>query len=179
MAERIPPQPHPSRLTPFTGHPVVAGIVPGQPDLVALTAASLAQANGADVYFGYVDESRFTAQEFADGTVRHEPIDPDGAGDDWTATHALLTSQLTQALDGQDVRWHLRYLAGRIDRALTHLARVVDAATLVVGAHRPTHRHVPEFLQRSVGLQLSHRQHRPVLIVPLHVVDWRARAPWE
>lgn len=180
MAERIPAQPRPDRLTHFAGHPIVVGVLPGQSELVALTAASLARATNAPaIYFGYVDTARFTAEEFADGTVRHEPIDPDIEGGDWMVTRDTLTRQLTEVMAGQEVPWHLRYLAGRVDRALTHLARAVDAAAFVIGTHRTRHRRVPEFLQRSIGLQLSHRQHRPVLVVPLQVVDWKGQAPWE
>lgn len=176
----VPPQPDPTRLTDFAGHPVVVGVVPGQPPLVALTAASLARATGAPaIYFGYVDPTRVVVQEHTDGRVRHEPIDPDLADDDWTATEQALIDQLTEAMTGQDQTWHLRYLAGRADRALTHLARAVDAASLVVGTHVRRHHRIGDFLTRSIAVQLAHRQHRPVLVVPLRVVDWHDRAPWE
>ena len=82
MVERVPPQPHPSRLTDFAGHAIVVAAVPGQAPLVGLTAASLARATGAPaVYFAYVDQTRYTDEEFPDGTVRHLPINPDAAGD--------------------------------------------------------------------------------------------------
>ncbi len=180
MAESLPPQPHPDRLTPFAGHSVVVGIVPDQPPLVALTALSLARAtNAAGLYLAYVDVSRYTEQEFPDGTVRHAPIDPDLPDDAWTTTEQQLRAQVTQVMTGQDVAWHFRYLAGRVDRALTHLARAVDAAVLVLGTHVARHGHGPDFLHHSHAVQLSHRQHRPVLVVPLQVVDWKGRAPWE
>jgi nucleotide-binding universal stress UspA family protein len=78
------------------------------------------------------------------------------------------------------VPWEFRYLAGRPDRALTHLARVVDAALIVVGtrAHGGGAR-MREFFEGSVAVHLAHHQHRPVLTVPLQVVDWKEiRAPW-
>ncbi len=31
----------------------------------------------------------------------------------------------------------------------------------------------------SVSANLAHRLHRPVLLVPLEVVDWQGLAPWE
>jgi hypothetical protein len=37
------PQPDVSRMVDMAGHPVVVGVVPGQPELVALTAASWAR----------------------------------------------------------------------------------------------------------------------------------------
>lgn len=181
MAEHVPPQPHPDRLTDFAGHPLVVGVTPDQPALVSLTAASLARATGAAaLYFAYADPSRYAVAEYPDGTVRHLPIDPDLADDDvWQDRAERLTAQVAAAMTGQDVPWHFRYLAGRADRALTHLARAVDAAAYVVGTHTRAHRHVPDFLHHSTAVQLAHRQHRPVLTVPLRVVDWQGRAPWE
>ncbi|OIQ88205.1 universal stress protein family protein [mine drainage metagenome] len=175
------PQPSPSRMVDFAGHPAVVGVVPGQPELVPLTAASLARSMGAPMlYFAYVDASRFVAEEYADGTVRHMAVDPDGVDDTWRDTENDLRAFLTDVLAGSDVRWELRYLAGRPDRSLTHLARAVDAAVIIVGTRAPGHgARMHEFLNGSVALQLSHHQHRPVLTVPLSVVDWKARTPWE
>lgn len=181
MAPHVPPQPHPDRLTDFAGHPLVVGVVPDQAPLVALTAASMARATGAPaLYFGYVDPSRYTVEEYPDGTVRHASVDPDLANDDvWTSLEERLIAQVTTAMAGLEAPWRFRYLAGRADRSLTHLARAVDAAAFVIGTNVTRHRRIPEFLHHSVGLQLSHRQHRPVLLVPLHVVDWKGQAPWE
>ena len=62
----------------------------------------------------------------------------------------------------------------RPDRSLTHLARAVDAAVIVVGAATPgvSHR-MHHLLEGSVATHLSQHQHRPVLVVPLAVVDWK------
>lgn len=177
--DRLPPQPAASRITEFAGHPVVAGVRPGQSSLVALTAASLARGTGASaVYFAYVDPSRYTDEEFPDGTVRHLPVDPDLADDMWHEAESALQQEIGDTMRDQDVTWAFRYLAGRTDRALTHLARFVDAAAFVIGARSGRHR-VRDFVNESVSVQLSHRQHRPVVVVPLTVVDWKARAPWE
>ena len=178
--ERVPPQPHPSRMTEFSGHPFVVGIVADQSPLVALTAVSLARATGAPaLYFAFVDGSRYADVEYADGTVRHLSIDPDLDDELWREREASLVDMVTESMAGQDVPWHFRYLAGRVDRALTHLARAVDAAAFVVGTHVGRHHRIADFVNGSVSMQLSHRQHRPVLVVPLSVVDWEARAPWE
>lgn len=180
MPEHTPPQPQPDRLTDFAGHPLLVGVVPNQATLVALTAASLARATHAPaVYFAYVDTARLTEEELPDGTVRHTPIDPDLADDTWTQTRDLLTAQIDRALQGQGVQWRFRYLAGRVDRALTHLARAIDAAAIIVGTHAAGQHRGLDFFHHSVGVHLAHRQHRPVLFVPLQVVDWKGRAPWE
>lgn len=162
-------------MTPFSGHPIVVGIVPHQPELVALTAASWSQASGGvTVYFAYVDGARFTVEELPDGAVRHAPVDPDSLDEAWMHTQQLIEASLTQVLAGSGVPWELRYLAGRADRALTHLARAVDAAAIVVGSRAPgAGARLREFMDGSVAVHLSHHQHRPVLVVPLSVVDWQ------
>jgi nucleotide-binding universal stress UspA family protein len=160
------------------GHPLVVGIVPGQPELVALTAATWARAAGASpLYFAYADPTRLVVAEHADGTVDHMPVDPDGADDRWRAVQADIEHFLGQVLG--DVPWQFRYLAGRADRALTHLARTVDAAALVVGTRAPgPAARMRSWLDGSVAIHLSHHQHRPVLVVPLQVIDWTAPSPW-
>jgi nucleotide-binding universal stress UspA family protein len=171
----VVPQPRPPRLTPFAGHPVVVGVVPGQPELVALTAASLAAASGAAIYFAYVDPRRVVDRELADGSVLHSDLDPDLSDDEeWRQRQADLEETITRSLSRQTVSWELRYLAGRPDRALTHLARAVDAAAIVVGTRAPEgRRRVHHLLEGSVASHLAHHQHRPVLVVPLTVVDWK------
>ena len=180
MGEHVPPRPHPSRSTEFAGHPLVVGVVPDQPAVVALTAISLARATQASaLYFAYVDGSRYADEEYADGTVRHLSIDPDVDDEDWPEREAGLTRTVEGWMAGQDIPWHVRYLAGRADRALTHLARAVDAAAFVVGSHPGRHRRIVDVVNGSVSMQLSHRQHRPVVVVPVSVVDRDGRAPWE
>ena len=96
-----------------------------------------------------------------------------------TREPAHLRRDLTRTLSGIDLDWDLRYLAGRTDQALTHLARAVDAAVIIVGSRAPYQgARMREFVEGSVAVHLAHHQHRPVLTVPLDVVDWKARTPW-
>lgn len=170
------PQPSPERMVPLSGHPLVVGVTPHQPELVLLTAAAWAKGTGVDaLYCAYVDGSRFTREEYADGTVLHDAVDPDGVDDAWQDRERQLTDAIAAVLEDSGVPWHFRYLAGRPDRALTHLARAVDAAGFVVGTSAPgAGARMREFLEGSVAVRLSHHQHRPVLVVPLRVVDWHA-----
>lgn len=174
MSARVP-QPHPSRITPFRGNAVVAGVEPGQPELVAITAAGLAASLDGRLYFAYADPFRITEEEFPDGNVRHVGLNPDLYDDDsWRRNERELLAAITETLADNPVSWEFRYLAGRPDRALTHLARAVDAAVIVVGAGRAgAGGRLHEVLQRSVGTHLAHHQHRPVLVVPTSVVDWK------
>lgn len=168
------PQPGPDRIVPPAGRPLVVGVLPGQDGLVALTAARWALALHAQLYCGYADPSRLTLAELPGGHVQHAPLDPDGADERWHATRDLLQAELAAVLGPTGVVWHLRYLAGRADRALTHLARAVDAGALVVGSRSPgAGARLREAVGGSIGLHLASHQHRPVLIVPLRVVDWR------
>lgn len=169
------PQPYPSGLTPFVGHPIVVGVVPGQPELVVLSAALLATALGSSVYFAYVDPRRVVEREFADGRVLHVDLDPDISDDEqWRQRQVELEHAISVSLAGKHVTWEFRYLAGRADRALAHLARAVDAAMIVVGTRAAHGEHrLHHFLEGSVGSHLSHHQHLPVLVVPLAVVDWK------
>lgn len=170
------PQPGLDRMVPLRGHPLVVAVAPGQPELVVRTAAAWARDGGAQaLYCAYVDPSRFAREELPDGTVRHDAVDPDGADEAWQERERSLVDRLALLLDGEGVPWHFRYLAGRADRALTHLARAVDAAAFVVGTRAPgAGARVREALEGSIAVRLSHHQHRPVLVVPLQVVDWSA-----
>jgi len=160
------------------GRPLVVGIVPGQPELVALTAASWGRAIGSSMlYFAYADPTRAVLAEHPDGSIDHAPVDPDGADDGWRAVQTDIEHFLGEVL--HDVPWQFRYLAGRADRALTHLARAVDAAGFVVGTRPPgPAARVRHWLDGSVAVHLTHHQHRPVLVVPLQVIDWTAPSPW-
>lgn len=173
------PQPSPERMTPFGGGALVVGVRPGSDPLVVLSAAALARTTGGVMYFAYVDEQRYTEREFPDGTVQHSDINPDAADDSWRRVEARIKDELAGLLGDSGVPWQFRYLAGRPDRALTHLARAVDAAVLVVGNRAPEHgAKVREFMDGALALKLAQHQHRPVLAVPLSVVDWKAPMPW-
>ena len=189
MVHHRVPQPSPERMAPVPGAPLVVGVSPGQPELVALTAAAwavaLGGARGAEatgavpLYFGYADPDRVVETEFPDGTVRHADLDPDQADDSWQEREQRIREFLTRTLADHAGPWEFRYLAGRPDRALTHLARAVRASAIVVGARHPSGaERMREFFAASVAVQLTRHQHRPVIIVPLAVVDWRAPAPW-
>lgn len=177
-AEGRVPQPGVERLTPFAGHPVVVGVVPGQDPLVVLTAAAWARAAGGPLHLAYADPSRYVVDERPDGTVTHAAVDPDALDESWRETEAALREVAGRLLRDEPPTWDLRYLAGRPDRALTHLARAVDAAVIVVGARSGrTGSRLRELVEGSVAAHLAHHQHRPVLTVPLRVVDW-AESPW-
>ena len=175
------PQPALDRMVPFAGHAVVVGVVPGGDPLVVRTAAAWADDARSRLVAAYADASRAVVEEHPDGSVTHASLDPDSADDAWQGTAERLRAEVAAELAGARVPWELRYLAGRPDRALTHLARAVDAAVIVVGSRaQGSLAHVRELVEGSVAVHLAHHQHRPVLTVPLAVVDWKElRTPWE
>lgn len=162
------------------GNAVVVGIVPNQPDHVLLTAAGLAAKFGGEVVCAHVDVERYTIEASADGTVTAFPLDPDGAELVREDFDPGLAEHVRTVLADMTVRWSVRELAGEPAHELSRLANEVDAALIVVGSRQPGIRAgVREFFSGSVAANLAHRQHRPIVVVPLSPVPEGAALPWE
>jgi nucleotide-binding universal stress UspA family protein len=147
--------------------PVLMGVVPGQPLAVAHRAAELASSLGVKLVCAYVDVTTYLAKE-PDGRVEARPIDPDGVDDDIEGISAGIRDRLHDALDGAGVDWSFVTLSGDPARALGRLAETTDASIIVVGTReRGLGARFEELLVGSVAVHLTHRQHRPVLVVPL------------
>ena len=159
---------------------VVVGVVPGQPDAVVRTAARFAASLGADLVCACVDPTRYAIETLPDGTVLTLPIDPDQGDEAAEVVDPELHAALAAALDDAGVRWSVRALAGGPAQELSRLAEELDAAMIVVGTREPgLLGSMREFFSGSVAAQLTHRQHRPVLVVPLDPVGPDAALPWE
>ena len=64
--------------------------------------------------------------------------------------------------------------------ALARLADICGVEMIVVGSRRRGVRSgLKEFFAGSVAAQLAHRQHRPVVVVPVHPVAAGTPLPWE
>ncbi len=147
---------------------VVVGVVPRQPAAVVRTAATFAERFGAELVCATVDTSRFTLAHAVDGPDVTMPIDPDVLGPAPTTFDPDLEVTLAVALEGRPVRWSVRALAGSASQELARLADDLDAAMIVVGTREAGLRgSLHEFFNGSVAVQLAHRQHRPVVVVPL------------
>lgn len=164
-----------------TRHPViVVAVEPGQPDTVLVHAATLARDLGAELVCAHVDMSRYPVEERADGSVSSAPFDPDLPEFGEGQFDRMLEEHIRDVLADSPVHYSLRELAGDPARALGHLADVVHARLIVVGTHRPgLRRGVRDFFNGSVAVHLAHRQHRPVLVVPLSPVTDDGDLPWE
>ena len=147
--------------------PVVMGAVPGQPRAVAHRAAELALGLGVPLICAYVD----VTSDLADDQAGHDgarPIDPDGVDDDVEGIAAALKARLGETLEAGGVPWSFVALAGDPARALGRLAEASRASIIVVGTReRGLGARFEELLVGSVAVHLTHRQHRPVLVVPL------------
>lgn len=147
--------------------PVVMGAVPGQPQAVAHRAAELALSLGVPLICAYVDVTSYLADDQA-GHDGARPIDPDGIDDDVEGIAAALKARLGETLDAGGVNWSFVALAGDPARALGRLAGASGASIIVVGTReRGLGARFEELLVGSVAVHLTHRQHRPVLVVPL------------
>lgn len=145
---------------------VVVGLVPGLSSRVLKEAARYAQLLKAPLLVVHVDVTRFVTYEDPDGYVHSAPIDIDVAGSD--SDLAAVTAAARQTLEGHDVDWSVRQLVGDPALALKHFAEKIDARLLVVGTRkRGFGESVREFFTGSVAARLAHRQHRPILVVPL------------
>lgn len=150
---------------------IVVGVEDRMPPPVLVEAARIARDLGAELVCGHVDRSQYAISEDPDGTVHSRPFDPDLPEQPDAVFPEELTARIGTVLQGAglgDVTWSGRELAGDPAHALAHLANVLDARLIVVGTHEPGARGgLREFFQGSIATHLAHRQHRPVLVVPL------------
>lgn len=159
---------------------VIVGVEPDQADAIIHHAASLASRLGADLVCAWADPRRAQVEQFADGSETSRPIDPDVPETGTPEFPAELASHLARLLTPTGLRWETRRLSGVPAKALGELGDALGAMLIVVGAHRGTVRGtVEEFFNRSVAVQLSHRQHRPVVVVPVDPVPFGRPLPWE
>ncbi|HEX4059002.1 MAG TPA: universal stress protein [Galbitalea sp.] len=162
-----------------SGTAIVVGVVGNQPDEVLLQAANFASHFNAELVFATVDMTRYTVAEAPDGSVSAFPIDPDAAELTHEEFDPELASRVKDILDGIDVKWSLRALAGDPAHELSRLAERLDAALIVVGTrHEGFSGGLREFFTGSVAVHLAHRQHRPVVVIPLSPLPHGSHLPW-
>ncbi len=158
---------------------IVVGVFPRVPDLVLTQAVVFAKQFGARLVLAYVDTERYVVSRHGRGAVVSAPIDPDVGDDEPNDFPADLLEHITSAIGDSDVEWAIRLSAGDPADALSTLADALDATAIVVGTHRPSVRSsVGEFFNGSVAVHLAHRQHRPVIVIPVAPVASDDAVPW-
>ncbi|MGF3057512.1 universal stress protein [Microbacterium sp. YY-01] len=144
---------------------VIAAIQPDQPPHVLAEAVKYAQMLQKALVVVHVDVTRFVTYEDPDGYVHTAPIDLNldvGAAD-----FAQVQAAAEKTLDGSGLVWTARQLVGDPALAIKQLANSIDATLIVVGTRRRgLGESIREFFTGSVAARLSHRQHRPVLVIP-------------
>lgn len=158
---------------------ILVGVIPGQPPAVVAAAATYAERFDADLVCATVDTSQYTVAALTDGSVLAMPIDPDAIQARTDDQDEQLSSMIEQALHDRPVSWSVRHLAGTPARELAKLADEIGALMIVIGTReRGIRGSLREFFNGSVAAQLAHRQHRPVIVIPLDPAGPDAALRW-
>ncbi|ROS58141.1 nucleotide-binding universal stress UspA family protein [Frigoribacterium sp. PhB160] len=158
---------------------VVVGVVPTTAVAVVERAAEFAARFGTGLACVTVEPDRMAFAEGIDGTVLSYPLDPDSYAAEIEFDPAL-EARLAPIARAHGVELAPFALVGEPASVLGVLAERVDAPMIVVGSREAGLRgSVREFFAGSVALHLSHRQHRPVVVVPLAPVARAEALPWE
>jgi nucleotide-binding universal stress UspA family protein len=159
---------------------IVVGVFPGQPDRVVLEAAEFARRFHAELVCAQVNSAGYLVYETPDGMVSSLPFDPDLPELDDPGFDPELAEHLGQLLDPTGVAWSTQSVTGDVPTTLGSLADTLDAVLIVVGTRRHGLRNsLQEFFAGSVAAHLSHRQSRPVIVIPLTPVGEDAALPWQ
>lgn len=136
---------------------------------VIATAAWYAERFDAELTFAAVDADPFTMGETPTGYLV-TIADLSGADRPEREFPATLARMIDETLAPHEIPWHPRVAAGSPSRELSVLAEEIDALMIVVGTREGLRGAVREAVNGSVAAALSHRQHRPVVVVPLDPV---------
>jgi len=164
---------------------VVVGVVEHQKEVVMTEAARLAARFGVPLVCAFVDVRRFVTGRHEDGTVTSVPIDPDLSEVEADPFDPELADRIHASIArslgaGTELPVIFRQLAGDPADALGALAEQLDAELIVVGSRHPgLMSGVRGFFAGSVAVRLAHRQHRPVVVVPVAPVKADEPLPWE
>ncbi|MET1022377.1 MAG: universal stress protein [Arthrobacter sp.] len=146
--------------------PVVVG-VPWEPDgHLVRVASGLAASLDAHLICAYVDPSSYLTEWEPAGLRSGASLDP-AFNSESDFPSSLVRDGLQAILGPPGEEWSFRVLNGAVAPALDRLAVSADASLLVVGGQRPGRlAAMGRILEGSVGVELTYRQSRPVLVVP-------------
>jgi len=159
---------------------ILVGVTYGQPDTVLRHAAHFARTFGAALVCAHVDPGRYVVEERPDGSVVSLPLDPELPELKDTDFDEGLVAQVRAAVADDSIDVSFRELAGDVAYALTRLADICDVELIIVCSRRGgVKAGLKQFLTGSVAAHLSHRQHRPVVVIPVAPVAEGKPLPWE
>ena len=160
---------------------LLVGVEPGQSPTVLDAVASLAAQLHARVVCVHVQSGRFVTERLPENLAEANPAVSAAAHPDEQEVSFPqgLRDHLAEVLDPRQVSWQARAVEGDPAKALAQLAEELDATMIVVGTRRKGWRsRMEQFIDGSIAVSLSHRQSRPVLVVP-QVANESGRLPWE
>ncbi|WP_404286878.1 universal stress protein [Glutamicibacter arilaitensis] len=145
---------------------LLVGIEPGQAPAVLEAVIELAETTGAKIMCLYADSGRFVTERLPTGEIV-EDTTFDGDEQLPQDFSPALAEQLSRAFSGKKVSWAARTVAGDPAKALMRVAEELDAQMIAIGTRRPGLRsRMEELMDGSIAVALTHRQSRPVLVVP-------------
>ncbi|QHC57417.1 universal stress protein [Rathayibacter sp. VKM Ac-2760] len=160
---------------------IVVGVQADQPEAVIQEALRFAVRFGGRLEFVQVDTGRYVIDgQFGEDPLveRSMPLDSDAADSSEDPFDPAILERLDRIV-GDRVPWQTHQMAGDVAHALATLADRVDAVMIIVGTKEPSlRRTVQEVFSGAVGARLAHRQHQPVLMIPLSPVDDSEPLPW-
>ncbi|HEV7624247.1 MAG TPA: universal stress protein [Amnibacterium sp.] len=158
---------------------IVVGVLPDQPLWVVQVAGEFARTFHARLVCVTVDATRYVLQDLPDGTLISAPIDPETGGDEPVFPPERL-DEIEGLLAPMNVRWSMRELVGEAATSLMSVADEENALMIVVGTRQNGFTGaVRRFFGGSVAVRLSHRQYRPVVVVPIAPAEDDRRMPWD
>ena len=163
-----------------TSRRILVGVTHGQAEVVLRQATKFAKAYQASLICAHVDPGRYVVDQRPDGTITSLPLDPDLPELRESDFDPELAAHVREVVGDDSVQLSFRELAGDAAYALARIADILDVELIVVGSRRGGLRAgMRQFLNGSVAAHLAHRQHRPVVVIPVApVVEGRA-LPWE
>lgn len=162
------------------GARIVVGVELDEDATVITKAAEFARHFDAKLVCVISDAGRYAAAEASDGTVTSLDMNPDDPEERVEVFDLRLSAKIDSALGAAGVEWTPRAMAGDPAIQLAHVADEVDALMIIVGTRRPGRMgSMRELLNGSVAAHLAHRQHRPVVVIPLSPVHDDAALPWQ
>ncbi|MFD0996978.1 nucleotide-binding universal stress UspA family protein [Pseudoclavibacter chungangensis] len=160
-------------------HHIVVGVVPASTKRVVAAAIVFARRFDADLVIASVDPHRRTVEERPDGTVLGVVSDTTFVDVDEVVFDPDQLTLCHEVLDSSGVTWTTRALAGDPAIELDALAERLDASMVIVGTREPGVREtLREFVNGSVAMRLSHRQNRPIVVIPLAPTGPDGAMPW-
>lgn len=145
---------------------ILVGVAGSRTRHVVATAAWYAENFDAELTCAAIDADPFTMGETPSGyLVTMADLTPEQ--EEERSFGPDLVAMIDSVTGPRGIVWHERLATGRPAPELSDMAEELDALMIVLGTREGMRGALREALNGSVAAQLAHRQHRPVVVVPL------------